>query len=567
MENKSLPKGRQGKPVHLLLDEGALLIINPPAPVEKDLHIQVKSMEPVIRWRSVHTLMTTLRNYAEDREFPHDLLGKAQELLEEYKKDSEGVSKVRAINLFKRLPEVWSEGMYFRTGEQKSVRKTEPLFSVIREDPLRVIQTMQGFTREIVQQLDTLKIPYRLVDKRLPFTKPDLRKITGTRFSQKRLVINGLQADQSGLVGAPTRYGKSRVLVNWIRCYPNLSILVVIPGADLLKQTTALIRELNPGREVKMIGGGSTVKYQAKAGGVTVCSVDSLHKIVSPPDLILADEPHSLVSESRITKWDPLMSVRRLAVGATLSGRFDGRDRLITGLFGPVLDEVTYREAVEEGAICPLVVFFLEIEVNTQRPLKSRNKAYNELLFENRTMANTVCRIMRECVPGDWQSMTFVSHEKQADLYLKAMGGDEATIAMAKKLPGKQRDAVFARMQSGEIKRCFATNIYAQGVTFSDLRLMINAEGGGNNTSAIQKPGRLAEIREGKPYGLVVDFLFTPDNPEAESRVNQGGAEWYNLVRDSRARRKAYEDKGYEVLVVRDMPELKSKMRGYMKCP
>lgn len=440
----------------------------------------------------------------------------------------------------------------------------EPAYTVLKESPgLKVIQTQQGFVDDICEILrEDTSIEFSFLDKRQEFMKPQFDKMFGFRFSQEALVKQVLLKDQSGLLGAPTRYGKTTCIINTARAYPKARIAIVIPGQDLLKQMFDTIKKAIPGRHVVMLGGGSRTRYQSEEG-ITVCSADSLHKLVGNElDLILADEPHALVTEKRMEGWNNLCDIRKIGFGATLKGRFDGKDKLITGLFGPILGERTYTEAVEEGAICPLVILFLKNRIHPGEIIKNRNTAYNKMLFLSRSMARTTATICHDIIPQDQQTLVFIDNEKQADLYLDVLDQKDGVIAMAKKLKPKERDALFENMQTGDIKRCFATNIYAQGVTFSDMRAMINCAGGGNNASAIQKPGRLAEIRPDKKWGVVIDMLFTVDE-RFEDPESKEGQEWRSLIRDSFARMEAYREKGYKIVVCDNLEELKHEFNKH----
>ena len=290
--------------------------------------------------------------------------------------------------------------------------------------------------------------------------------------------------------------------------------------------------------------------------------MDSLHLCdFGRTDLLILDEIHTSVTSGRIHVINKFDRARRLGFTATPGGRFDGRDALIEGLIGPVLEERTYLEAVGEGAICPLTVLFLKVNINRETQIYNREKAYEKLCFLNNGIGSEVKRICHELIPKDWQTLIFIKNEKQADHLLEFVGED-GTIAMAKKLTDKQRKEMMTRMQSNDIKRCIATNIYSQGVTFPDIRSMINCEGGGNNASAIQKPGRLAEIKPGKKCGIVIDFLYDTDpsipSTSLQEYIDTPGYAWANLIRDSRSRKKAYEKKGYEVKVAENFEELKS---------
>ena len=198
-------------------------------------------------------------------------------------------------------------------------------------------------------------------------------------------------------------------MINTLRAFPSLSTVVVAPGVDLVSQLYCDITGPRgiKGREVKLICSGRGRIPSQEPDGITVCSADSLH-LCDPgsTELLLADEPHALVTSTRLGVIDGFLKARRYGYGATLKGRFDGRDKLITGIFGPVLAERTYREAVAEGAICPLNIIMFQVEL-TPHEFYNRDTAYNELLFQNREMANLLRRICEEVVPAEWQTMIF----------------------------------------------------------------------------------------------------------------------------------------------------------------
>lgn len=425
--------------------------------------------------------------------------------------------------------------------------------------------TRQGFWRKVMQAYVLNGYLLDIHDERTSriakgFPAPDLHAMYGFRFSQEELLTAALSKDESGLIGAPTRYGKTALMVNTLRAYPTLRACVTAPGIDLVKQ---LYTELSmgkfrlEGRQVHLVcTGRGAPRLPLRPGDVTVCSADSLKKLdPTEYDLLLGDEPHELVTDERLPAIDAFNHARRIGFGATLTGRFDGRDKLIEGLFGPVLAERTYKEAVKEGAICPLHVIFLKVEL-TPQGFRSRQHAYNSLFFENEERANQIRRICEEVIPEEFQTLIFIKHERQADMLQDILGRDTC-VAMAKKLTTKEREEITAKLKNNIVKRCLCSKIYVKGVTFSDVRVLINAEAGGNNTSSIQKPGRLAEIRPGKRYGIIIDFFFDSD-PYYSDR--QG--EWRALIADSYNRRRAYTDKGYGISYANTIDELKEKFNA-----
>jgi len=436
--------------------------------------------------------------------------------------------------------------------ERKVVRRVVPLYNVLNEkDPL-VVQTHHGFWHDVCNIVWSQGMEVKMHDKCFKPTSPDLTKMIGFRFSQRELLVPALRQEISGLIGAPTRYGKTYLMINTLRAYPTLTTVVTAPGVDLINQLYNEIKAALPYRDIKLIGGGSKTRIPSE--DITVCSMDSLHKCdAGRVELMLIDEPHAIVTNSRFPKFAAFNKARFLGFGATLKGRFDGRDKLIKGLIGPVIAERTYLEAVYEGAIAPLVILFLNTPL-AKTKFKSRDKIYNHYMFLSLKLHKMIKEICYSIIPKEWQTLVFIKHEKQADRLLEVFNDGEGVIAMAKKLTKKQRVDITERMATGKITRCLASDIYAQGVTFSNVRCLVNSTGGGANTTTIQKPGRLAEIIDGKSCGVIFDFDFYTadgDNKDAAQVV----------IRDCKKRREAYVGLGYLVYTCDSLTELETKFK------
>ena len=435
--------------------------------------------------------------------------------------------------------------------KRETKRYQEQLFTVLLEGSAeRSILTLQGFKDEIILFCHKRKIPLEFYDCRTNFPAPQLELSTGFRLNQKQLFETLIQANKSGLLRAPTRYGKTIMMANTLRVFPNQPAVIAAPGVDLLTQLVSDLQTWLPDREIKGIFTGS--RNQIPSEDITVCSFDSLQKIIPENvKLLLIDEPHAAVSESRAPLIARFKNARIYGFGATLKGRYDGGDDLITGLIGPIIAERTFKEAVAEGAICPIKVFMLEVPF-VGWPCQDRKQAYRQLLHKNETLFELVREISDRHIPEDWQTLMFIDQKQQADMLSAVVGNTE--MAIASRMSKKERKDLFERMATGEVKRCLCTSIYAQGVTFPDLRVMINVAGGGGHISSVQKPGRLAQIRDNKQQGFLIDFSFVPTNDLGSSQFDT--AAWRQVMRDCTARLKVYKSMGYDVQNITSLNEL-----------
>ncbi len=429
---------------------------------------------------------------------------------------------------------------------KKDIVKDEVL--LYREVEPGVITTFQGFLDKVIETCNEHGQPYKFADMRLPMPAPRIDKIGNFRFGQRLLFLQALAKNRSGLIKAPTRYGKTVLIANAARAYEGLKTVITAPGVDLLKQLQADLQRWLPKREITGIYTGSKGKKVSE--DITVVSMDSIHKAdLENTRLLLIDEPHSAVSASRVTEMLKFRRARIMGFGATLTGRFDGGDKLITGVIGPVLSAKTYQEAVTEGAICAIDVFMVKIKF-TPFPAFRREDAYRKLIYRNASFNTMVRQLSAHIIPPEWQTLIFVDEIKQAEL-MESMVQD-GVVAVASKMNKEERKQKYDDMVRNVIKRCIATEIYATGITFPDLRVIVNAAGGGGSITATQKPGRLAQVRPGKRAGYLIDFLFVPDS---EPNFGQNN-EWRAIPKDCYARMESYKRTGFNVKTVNYLREI-----------
>jgi len=430
--------------------------------------------------------------------------------------------------------------------------KTQRAYSLLQKDPKLVsLQTHAGFLEIIMQTLDEAGVEYTTHDTRPDFPEARLDLMHGFRFNQKELLTAALVQNKSGMIGAPTRFGKSYLMLNILRAYPGICSAVIAPGADLVTQSFKFLKQHLPRRDVRQLGGGSNRTYGSE--DLTVCSMDSMHKLDhGRVKFVIVDEPHALVTENRYESFLPLMHARKISLGATLDGRFDGRDILMTGLLGSVLSKVTFKEACTLGAICPIVVIGIRYRL-PHKKVKTKNQARKRFLFENEEVRDMIAYISNKIIPPSWQTMTFISNEAQGEFLRDTIEGQ--TLIMAKRCTKIVRSIYNGMMQASTVTRALVTKMYAQGVTFSHARVMINAEPGGASISAVQKAGRLAEVRPHKRCGVVFEIFYdTPPHLNLDD-INSGQYMWTSLIRDSRAKMAMYQKLGYEVHVVESLEE------------
>lgn len=437
----------------------------------------------------------------------------------------------------------------------------------------------QGVWKDLTEHLRKKGHTVLLEDFRQPFQPADINSaMRCLRDYQKAWIKDALQKDHSGLIGAVTRFGKTYGMESVCRAYPNLNTLIVAPGRTLCKQiydhfTEAFCPDrstgLRPTREVRGVySSGPDRLASTSPNGITIISVDSLHKAdPSKVQLLVADEPHALVTPTRLDALRDFYQARKYGFGATLNGRFDKADAKITAYFGPVLSNVTYRQGVEMGAVARLKVLFMKVKFSKDTVpgnWNNRDIVMQRLLLRSTNTAALVRRIIHEAIPPEMQMMAFIVDEKQGNFYLEHAMPKDGTLVMAKLLKPKEQDRVTGEIAAGEYMRVLASNMYVQGVTFPDLQVVLNLAGGGGNTTAIQKPGRLLQRQPGKNYGVLIDLMFECKDAEMDNRRNPP---YQSIIGECWARQKAYKEIGYEIEYIDTIEELAEKVRASRDYP
>lgn len=435
-------------------------------------------------------------------------------------------------------------------------REKKSVFNILRFDPSSgnyTYQTMQGLIDLVMKTLKKQGFSYSVKDIRIPLVEPDLSKIGGFRGNQKEMFLKLLSANRSGILKAPTRWGKTVIISNLCDVYHNCRTLILAPGVDLLPQLISdLERFLKVKRPITGIFTGSKYKKEYEGPSITVCSLDSMHKIdKSSYEIVIVDEPHAAVTESRIHHLCAFDKARIFGVGATTEGRWSGNDIMIKGAIGEIIAETTFKQAVDIGMLCPIKVKVFPVKTKFS-PVSQRPYAYKHYVLNNEDFFRTVGYIANNVIPPDWQTLIFIDNEKTAQnlkLYI-----NNSVVAMDKLMTKDERSQMMADLKDNKIKRCICSNIYSTGVTINEIRCVINCCAGAGNILAIQKPGRLAEVKPGKNFGYMFDYVIETNIPPKYQSQTLG----INAIsRDAASRLEVYEDKEYIIEIEPDITKIK----------
>ena len=397
------------------------------------------------------------------------------------------------------------------------------------------LYTLQGAQQLITQALTKAGCECVYTDLRgLPPLEPDYDWFSKCmpdlefRVGQDDILATLIGKD-SGVVIAPTAYGKTFIMLALAALYPKAHIILASPSTALLRSTYK--RMLKITAHVGRVGGGFN-----QPDRITLCTFGS---IMGAPtnkcDILVLDECHQASAPVISSRIAQIRNPRKIfGMTATPEGRSDNAHLPIEVMIGPKIAEVDYDDAAEAGLISPIKVGFIEMPEGcsrvqgynyTTKPAKKRN-VYWRNGIRNGAFANAIQTFpaklgMRE----DPQVLVLTETTEHAFRLAQLLPGYDVVYAnMAadrkqklielglipadyKPLTASQRDKLLMNFEAGIARRVIATGCWGTGVDFVHLDVIANVSGSPSPISTVQWAGRNSRMYEGKTFGLLIDSL------------------------------------------------------------
>lgn len=352
-----------------------------------------------------------------------------------------------------------------------------------------------------------------LMDKRRPLPQPDLGKaLEGLRPYQVDVVKDLVDA-RGGVASLPMAFGKTHVMAAIIKAFPHEELvvrdtpLVVVlePSLELVGQTFEKLKQILPDRMTGKLTGRSSVMTD----DVLVTTYESLRNVdLDSIGILIADEVHCSASRARAELISKVKNAARWGMSATATGRYDGADLLIEGMFGQIAARRTYADMVAEGVLAPIEVVWLP----APRPTVIDDRSYSSLVASATRNNSAFCEMVAELmsrIPDDMKTICFTEHVQlmaQLNKLMPSVPYVHGETSSVLKLSKKDRDAMRARLQDGDVQKVMSTYVWKEGVDIPDLSVVVSTSCGGSEIAATQIPGRLARLSEGKTKGWLIDF-------------------------------------------------------------
>jgi len=331
--------------------------------------------------------------------------------------------------------------------------------------------------------------------------------------------------------------------------FPEAKIHVVTKSVDVAERIVRSLKRFLP--KVGTVGDG-----RKQWERVTVITAGSLEHSDGDADFLFADEVHQLATVNFSTTIAArYRHSRNFGLSATPYARMDGAHAVLEPLFGPMVFDLPYQEAVDLGLVVPIRVRWLPIRL-ARNPVESvknpvSRKKYG--IWTNQDRNRMIAAAVSD-YPEDYQILILVETIEHAVnlgaclpdftlVYSTMYPSDCAAYKRKGLLPPAYKpltDVDKCRLrdqfEAGTLKRVIATDVWSTGVDFEQLNVLVRADARASDIVDVQGPGRVSRMYtspEGvrKEYGEVIDCI---DNFDA------------NFYRRSEGRRKSYKLLGWE---------------------
>lgn len=296
-----------------------------------------------------------------------------------------------------------------RKGKMKITKET--LFQVIGTTgyfPLGLLPRVTGWLQDNDRQyiIEDCRPVSRL------FPEPDFSKVAALREGQADLLLSTLTAD-GGLIIAGTGVGKSFLMAQLCRMYPTLRFLIVAARKAVVQTLYKHLTEaLLPGA-VGIITGDKNTGPDHR---VTVTTARSILKAdLKHTDILLFDEAHAVGSNQITEHLAHLHNTRRYGFTAS-PVRGDGTDMVMEAIFGPVLAEMPYDEAVEKDLVVPIEVHIYPVTVRVDK--RSTSLANRRWCYWRNTARNKLIARIARGVP-DAEQVLIMTETLEHAVYLQ----------------------------------------------------------------------------------------------------------------------------------------------------
>lgn len=302
-------------------------------------------------------------------------------------------------------------------------------------------------------------------------------------------------------------------------------VLILAHRDQLINQCSRKLNDIGTTHGVIMAGVTPAWHEMVQVGSVQTV-VRRLNKFIAPPDIIIIDECHLSAAKTYVTILEAFPDAKLLGVTGSPC-RLDGRalGRADGGLYDAMVQGITISQLIERGFLVRPRVFGSSKVVNLQGIEKGANGDYNSkqlaARMDTRGITGDAIEHYQRICPGvpavAW--CVNIAHATHVAAQFNAAGIPAAMLCGDH--DGEYRDAILAKLATGEIKVVTFVGLLIEGVDVPEITCIILLRPTFSLASYLQTVGRGLRPLLGKSCCYVLDHasLFVRHGLPDQDRI------------------------------------------------
>lgn len=387
------------------------------------------------------------------------------------------------------------------------------------------LATYIGNKEKILNYLKTRNIPFKLIEDKVDIVIDwsIFEKYKGKFREGQEECLRLLIEKDRGIVAAPTGWGKTQLFYFISKLFPYEKIDIIAPRLDSLAGIVNRLKK-HLDEDIGVVKGNSVSEKR-----ITVCSIGSLHKVSFNAGIVLADEVQNYGTDRRLVLFSRYRNAKKIfGFSADPKVRLDNMFPAIESIFGPIIFDMSYKEAVKTKSVVPIIIKWITIDkcsnpaIESGQFVKKKRQALWANDYRNRVIASLV-----NGLPEDEQVLILVetvehlarlfqllpdfipcfSSMNESKLRRRGIPSEVINKIKEKIKSAGGRKELETKFKEGLIKKVIATKVWSESVDFPALSILIRADGSASPNLDVQVPGRVSRISEDKTHGIVYDFI------------------------------------------------------------
>lgn len=327
------------------------------------------------------------------------------------------------------------------------------------------------------------------------------------REEQKRIVDNCV-LKRKGIVVGITGIGKSIIISALLKQFEHCKCLLIVPTISLMYQMNETLQSF----KFKHVGllGDTHKDINSKLLISTIQSFSSLNldKQITKWDVVIIDECH--LASDRDSSIEKIMSQLIAPVRIGFTGTYPKerkRELILTGLFGSIIDTVSYDEANERNIIVkPKIKLIPTDEINVDG-WKYR-EWYEHGIVNNKSRNELIANESEQLYRDKKSHIIFVKEIEHGNILLDLLSKRDVKCEFVwGEIKGTDRDIVKEKLKKKDLLCVIASTVFVTGIDIKSLNAIILGGGGKSEQTLLQGIGRVLRADVDKEEGLVIDFI------------------------------------------------------------